>query len=67
MKDIIMGKIDDAPTMLTDCNLPLNSFSTIGIFGQRGVGKTFLSNKIVEEFVRRNSHYKYDLDNAYLI
>lgn len=42
MHDKIMGDVNDGVMMLKDTNIPLNSFSTISLFGQKGTGKTTL-------------------------
>lgn len=47
MNESIYGKIDDGVHMLDKIDIPLNSFSIIGIFGARGSGKTTKQNQIV--------------------
>lgn len=63
----LYGKIDDSPKIISNCDLPLTSFSTYALMGVKGTGKTTLQNKIVQAIIKRNEHLEYDIENPFLI
>ncbi|CAL6024881.1 Conserved_hypothetical protein [Hexamita inflata] len=64
----IYGQINDRVTMLSNVDIPINSFSIVGLFGKRNTGKTTKQNQIVKTIKQRNQKLnQYDLDNPFNI
>ncbi|CAL6059062.1 Conserved_hypothetical protein [Hexamita inflata] len=60
----IYGEVNDRVLMLSDVDIPVNSFSIYGLFGKRNTGKTTKQNLIVKTIKDRNQKLnQYDLDN----
>ena len=44
---------DDSVIMLTDAELPIMSFSFIGLYGPAGSGKTYTAEKLTNAYINQ--------------